>query len=202
MRSKLGGPRILESRFAVRHTGPVRQEPTPTTAAARGDIQIRLPDAGASSRPVRSTRMQWTLDKLRALSLKQREVLFDNARAQGGPDAEQVIGLLVEHDLLVREGGGLARDHPVIQQMEEIIRSPEGRRAAREAADSGLPSMAGVDPLLAAGLGSSYGEHDTTSWAGTLTAEVMAEAGYVQTRKAAMPQGCVAKTAAFFEKRA
>jgi hypothetical protein len=32
-------------------------------------------------------------------------------------------------------------------------------------------------------------------------AEVMAEAGYVQTRKKPMPKGCVAKTAAFFKKR-
>ena len=32
-------------------------------------------------------------------------------------------------------------------------------------------------------------------------AEIMAEAGYVQTRKAALPPSCVAKTAAFFERR-
>jgi hypothetical protein len=145
--------------------------------------------------------VHWTLDRLRGLSLKEREILFDNARTRGGPEAEAIIQLLVENDLLVREAGGLTRDHPIIQEMEEIIRSPEGRAAASGAADAGLPAMAGVDPMLAAALGSSYGEHDTTSWAGTLTAEIMADAGYVQTRKAALPQGCVAKTAAFFEKR-
>lgn len=61
--------------------------------------------------------------------------------------------------------------------------------------------MAGVDPMLSAALGSQYGGHDTTSWAGTLVAEVMAEAGYIQTRKKPMPEGSVAKTAAFFERK-
>lgn len=31
-------------------------------------------------------------------------------------------------------------------------------------------------------------------------ADVIVEAGYVQTRKKPMPRGCIAKTAAFFEK--
>jgi hypothetical protein len=149
----------------------------------------------------REVAMHWTLERLRNLSLKQREALFDNARARNDAEAKSVIELLVEHDLLVREGGGLSRDHPTIQDMEQVVRSPEGRRAAKEAADAGLPAMAGIDPLLSAALGSTYGEHDTTSWAGTLTAEIMAEAGYIQTRKAAMPSSCVAKTAAFFERR-
>jgi hypothetical protein len=145
--------------------------------------------------------VQWTLDRLRALTLKQREALFANARGRVDHEAENVIRLLVDHDLLVRSGGGLSRDHPTIQQMEEIIRSAQGRQAAQKAAEAGLPAMAGIDPLLSAALGASYGEHDTTSWAGTLTAEIMDECGYVQTRKAPLPEGCVAKTAAFFEKR-
>lgn len=145
--------------------------------------------------------MQWTLDRLRALTLLERETLFENARVRGDREAERIIELLVDHDLLLRTGGGLRRDHPTIQQIEEIIRSPRGRGAAKEAADAGLPAMAGIDPLLSAALGSAYGKHDTTSWAGTLTAEIMAEAGYVQTRKAPMPPDCVAKMAAFFEPR-
>jgi hypothetical protein len=145
--------------------------------------------------------MNWTVEKLSELSLKQRETLFDNARAKDTPKAREIIDLLVEHDLLVREGGGLSRDHPTIRHMEEIIRSDEGRTAAKGAADTGFPAMAGIDPLLSAALGADYGQHDTTSWAGTLTAEIMAEAGYVQTRKKPLPLSCVAKTAAFFEPR-
>ena len=145
--------------------------------------------------------MRWTLEKLKSLTLKQREALFDNARSKDTPEAREVVGLLVDNDLLVREGGGLPRDHPTIQLMEDVIRSDAGRAAAKGAAEQGLPAMAGIDPRLQAALGGAYGQHDTTSWAGTLTAEIMAEAGYVQTRKAPLPPGCVAKTAAYFESR-
>lgn len=145
--------------------------------------------------------MHWTVEKLRALSLKQRDNLFDNARAQDTDEARAIIDMLVENDLLARAGGGLTREHPIIQRMEEVIRSSIARHAAINASDNGLPALAGIDAMLAEALGANYGEHDTTSWAGTLTAEVMEEAGYVQTRKKAMPLDCVAKTAAFFQKR-
>lgn len=145
--------------------------------------------------------MEWTKERIEALSSERREALFDNARAKGTPEAQRIIDLMVEHDLLVRSGGGLPREHPIIQEIEEIIRSDEGRKGGKQASDEGLPAMAGVDHMLAAALGSKYGTHDTTSWAGTFMADVMADAGYVQTKKKPMPQGCVAKTAAFFEKR-
>ncbi len=145
--------------------------------------------------------MGWTKEQIEALSPEKRETLFDNARAKGTPEAQQIIDIMIEHDLLVRSGGGLPRDHPTIQTIEEVIRSDEGRAAGKEASDQGLPAMAGVDHMLTAELGARYGDHDTTSWAGTLMAEVMNEAGYVQTKKKPMPEGSVAKTAAFFEPR-
>lgn len=145
--------------------------------------------------------MGWTKEKIEALSPEKREALFDNARAKGTPEAQQIIDLMVKHDLLIRSGGGLPREHPTIQEIEEIIRSDDGRAAGEQASDDGLPAMAGVDHMLSVALGSRYGNHDTTSWAGTFMADVMADAGYVQTRKKPMPEGCVAKTAAFFEKR-
>lgn len=164
-----------------------------------GCCRLVLPLMGGrdyEDRPV-----EWTKDKIEALSPERRETLFNNARAKNTPEALRIIDLMVEHDLLVRAGGGLPREHPTIQEIEEIIRSNEGRQAAKRASDEGLPAMAGVDHMLVAALGSKYGSNDTTSWAGTLMAEIMAEAGYVQTRKKPMPEGCVAKTAAFFEKR-
>jgi hypothetical protein len=145
--------------------------------------------------------VEWTKEKIEALSPEKREALFDNARVKDTAEAQRIIDLMVEHDLLVRAGGGLPREHPTIQEIETIIKSDEGRQAGKEASDDGLPAMAGVDHMLSAALGSKYGGHDTTSWAGTFMAEVMADAGYVQTRKKPMPVGCVAKTAAFFEKR-
>jgi hypothetical protein len=145
--------------------------------------------------------MEWTKEKIEALSPEKRESLFDNARTKGTPEAQKIIDLMVEHDLLVRIGGGLPRDHPTIQAIEEIIRSNEGRSAGRDASDQGQPALAGVDHILGAELGLKYGNHDTASWAGTLMAEVMAEAGYVKKTTKAMPDGCVVKTAAVFEKR-
>ena len=145
--------------------------------------------------------MVWTLERLSGLSIKDRETLYKNARRQDGPEARQIVDLLVQNELLVREGGGLPRNHPIIEHIEEVIRSPEGRAAAKRAADEGQAAMAGIDPLLVAALGTDYGQHDTTSWAGTLVAEIMAEAGYVQTGKKALPPTCVAKTAAYFVRR-
>jgi len=145
--------------------------------------------------------MEWTKEKIEGLSPQKREALFDNARSRDTAEAQRIVAIIVDHDLLVRPGGGLPREHPVIQEIEEIIRSSEGRRAGQVASDHGLPAMAGVDPMLAAALGPKYGIHDTTSWAGTFMADVMADAGYIQTKKKPMPAGCVAKTAAFFEKR-
>ena len=145
--------------------------------------------------------MEWTKEKIEALPPAKRVVLFDNARVKNTQEAQQIIDIMVEHDLLVRAGGGLPRNHPTIQTMEEIIRSDKGRERGKQASDQGLPALAGVDEMLADALGSPYGNYDTTSWAGTMMAEVMEEAGYVQTRKKPMPTGCVAKRAAFFEKR-
>lgn len=145
--------------------------------------------------------MAWTKEKIEDLPPEKREALFNNARAKGTEEAQMIIDLMVEHDLLITSGGGLPREHPTIQEMEEIIRSDIGRKAGKEASDQGLPAVAGVDHMLKEALGDRYGKHGTTTWAGFLMAEVMNEAGYVETRKKPMPEGSVAKTAAFFEPR-
>jgi hypothetical protein len=142
-----------------------------------------------------------TLEQLQAMSVEQRDRIYTRAIALGTPEAKAVIKLILDNDLLMREGGGLPHHHPIILEIEEIIHSPAGRAAAKAAADEGKPAMAGVDTLLQRTLGSHYGRYDTTSWAGTFAAEVMADHGYVQTGKRSMPEGSVAKTAAFFEKR-
>lgn len=145
--------------------------------------------------------MEWTKEKIEALPAAKREALFNNARAKNTAETQKIIDLMVEHDLLVRDGGGLPREHPTIQKMEEIIRSEEGRAGGKQASDDGQPALAGVDHMLSAALASLYGSHDTTSWAGTLMAEVMADAGYVQTKRKSMPEGCVARTAQCFARR-
>lgn len=136
-----------------------------------------------------------------AMSPAQRRALYDNAKRIGTPEGVALVDLMLENSLLVTASGGLPRDHPIIQEIEEVCRSPEARAAAKSASDAGLPALAGVDPLLRAALGADYGSFDTTSWAGGFVAEEMESQGYRQTGKRSMPAGCVAKTAAFFVHR-
>ncbi|TXC74070.1 hypothetical protein FSZ31_04950 [Sphingorhabdus soli] len=145
--------------------------------------------------------MEWTKEKIEALPAKGRDALFKNARALNTAEAKRIVDLMIENDFLVSEGGGLPRDHPTIQTIEEIIRSDEGRAGGITATSDGLPAMAGVDKLLSDALGFDYGSYDTTSWAGTLMVEVMEEAGYVKVTSKKMPPESVMKTAAFFKKR-
>jgi len=142
-----------------------------------------------------------TIETLKAMPMAGRYALYENALKLGTPEAKTMIDLLSRHKLLGGIGGGLPRHHPVIRDMEDLIRSPEARTAAIGAADDGLPALAGTDLMIQARLGEDYGDKDTTSWAGTLQAEVMYEAGYRQVGKRPMPAGCVAKRAAFFVKK-
>jgi hypothetical protein len=97
--------------------------------------------------------------------------------------------------------GGFPRDHPVIRRIEEIVNSPEGKAAAKQAADNGRPALAGVEPMLREALGDAYGSPDTTkNWAGWFVADVMRKLGYKQAGKRPLPPGSVAKAGAFFRK--
>jgi len=139
-------------------------------------------------------------DDIRAMTPAQRRTLYENAHKSKLPEARSLIDLILSAGLTT-DAGGLTRDHPVIQRLEDVCRSDEARAAAKKATDEGMPAMAGVDPLLVRELGADYGSFDTTSWAGGFVAEEMESQGYRQTRKKPMPVGCVAKTAAFFERR-
>lgn len=144
--------------------------------------------------------MEWTKEKIEALSPQRRNALFDNAQASSTEDARRIIAIMIEYDLLVRARDGLPRKHPTIQTIEKIVKSEEGREAGKAASEQGLPAIAGVDQMLVEALGKKYGTYDTTSWAGTFMNDVMLEAGYTQIKKKHMPQGYVARYAAFFEK--
>jgi hypothetical protein len=142
-----------------------------------------------------------TLEKIVAMTPQARRNLYNNALKLGTAEAKLVVKLIADNRLLASNAGGLPHEDPIILEMEEIIQSTAGRAAAKAASDDGLPAMAGVDPLLQDALGEDYGTFDTTNWAGSLVAIEMESMGYVQTKKKKMPDGCVAKTAAFFEKR-
>lgn len=143
-----------------------------------------------------------TLEMIVAMTTEERRTLHRNASKLETEDARVVVKLITENRLLATVSGGLPHEDPVVLAIESVIASDEGRAAAKEATDSGLPAMAGVDPLLRKHVGEEYGTFDTTSWAGTFVAGEMESMGYKQTRKKALPPGSVAKTAAFFERRA
>lgn len=142
-----------------------------------------------------------TLEKIIAMTPEERRTLHRNASKLGTEDARLVVKLVTENRLLATASGGLAHEDPVVLAIESVITSEEGRAAAKEATDAGLPAMAGVDPLLRKHVGEDYGTFDTTSWAGTFVAAEMESMGYRQTSKKPLPPGSVAKTAAFFERR-
>jgi hypothetical protein len=68
---------------------------------------------------------------------------------------------------------------------------PRGRRPS-----TGLPALAGVEPLIVEGLGKRYHSHDQgTANAGYLVALLMRHLGYVEAGHGNMSDGSIAKTA-------
>jgi hypothetical protein len=151
----------------------------------------------AGTTPRDSKTREWTEERLRALSTADLQRLYTNARAKDSPEADEIIERIFQYKLLDSVGGGLPRHHPTIQAIESICRSPEGVRAAINAAKGGHAPIAGVDPVLRLNV-REYGYHDTTSWAGTFVAEEMEAAGWLREGRKSLPENCVAKTAAFF----
>lgn len=78
----------------------------------------------------------------------------------------------------------------------------EGKKAACEATEAGLPALAGIEPLIVADLGDRYHPHnDGTKSAGGIVGELMRFLGCELAGHADMPSGSVAKTAALWESR-
>jgi len=138
-----------------------------------------------------------TLEMLQKMTTKQRMVIYEHARNDEGPDADHVVRLLLENGLLDSAGGGLPREHRVIQDIEAVCRSKDGVRAALSAASRGEAPMAGVDPLIQTSV-REYGHFDTTTWAGTFVAEEVEALGWRRKGQKKLPSNCIAKTAAFF----
>jgi hypothetical protein len=91
---------------------------------------------------------------------------------------------------------GLRKTDPTYIEMEEIIRSDEGRKAAIDAAKKGMPALSGIDPLLREKLGDRYQVIDQgTRCAGDLVRILMHELGYKRHPRARLPDGCLARSA-------
>ena len=140
----------------------------------------------------------WTKERLEALTHKQLYTVYENAIASNDPHAAEVLNIIEQHRMMERLGGGYRRGHKLIFEMEKICRSEMGVEAAQRAAQAGEAPLAGVDPILASHLGPEYGQRDSTTWAGSFVAEEMEAAGWKRHGRKSLPDGSVAKTAAFF----
>ena len=143
-----------------------------------------------------------TVEKLESMTAKEREQLWINARATSSPEADYLVTVIESLGLPYSEDGGMRFDSPIAQKMNDIITSPDGKRKCLQASEDGLPALAGVDGELNSTLGVDYrGGNRTTQMAGYLVGTLMISLGYKIAGKRKMPEGSVAKTAAFWVKR-
>lgn len=137
----------------------------------------------------------YTTEKLKAMTANDRLSLRNNALNKGTPEALAIVKQIDELKLPLGSGG-VTEDHPLYQEMYEIINSPEARDAAVKAVEAGLPALAGVDPLLQKRMGKRYNnEQQMTVNAGYMTGTVMYSLGYHKDKEGvSLPKGCVAKS--------
>jgi hypothetical protein len=136
--------------------------------------------------------------QLRAMTPEQRMLVRSRAVKIGGEIGNATVALIDSLHLPL-SSGGMTLDHPLYREMQEIIWSVEGKALAIEAAANGFPAMAGVDPLLQKMMPERYGrEYQGTMNAGHIVADLMRFLGYEKVGDAALPSGCVAKTAALW----
>jgi hypothetical protein len=134
--------------------------------------------------------------QLRAMTPEQRMTVRTRAVRLGGEIGSATVALIDSLNLPL-SSVGMSQDHPLYREMQEIIWSAEGKSAARQAVEDGLPAMAGIDPLLQKLMGDRYGrEYQGTMNAGSIVGELMQFLGFKKDGVADLPSGCVAKTAA------
>jgi hypothetical protein len=143
----------------------------------------------------------WSLEALRELPPEKLQTLYRNARAREDADAKKLVELIDENDLYREADGGLPFDHPIMLEIEEICRDPEAVREAVNAAENGLPALAGMEYRIVEALGPNYGTHYTTHHAGRCIADEMLSKGWQKVGQKPMPEGTVARSATVFVKR-
>jgi hypothetical protein len=147
--------------------------------------------------------MVWTKQKLAALSPRDRENLWKNARRRTTPAATALVKMIEDSGLPYSEAKCPTLDDPLAIAIYDVVFSREGRAAAVNAVEGGLPPLAGIDPLLSEKLGVDYGAHNmTTATAGGFIAQLMRSLGYKEVGKnAPLPAGSVAKTGQVWSKK-
>lgn len=144
---------------------------------------------------------EWTIDDLRGKSAREIQNLYRNARDRDDDAAKKIQSMIVDNGLLVEENGGLPFDHPDMIEIEEICAEPAAIAEAVQAAEAGLPPLAGMEYRIVAAMGGRYGGHYTTNHAGRRIADAMLDRGWTQAGQKPMPPGSVAKSATVFARK-
>ncbi|WP_024587576.1 hypothetical protein [Aliihoeflea sp. 2WW] len=143
-----------------------------------------------------------TVDSLRRRTLEERAAIYDNCLRQGGPAADEVIGMLQTTGLPYTKQQEIYDGHPIYRAIELVIGKTENIELMLDSAAKGRPPVEAVDPLIAAELKSDYGAHNGgTVTAGYLVGQVMYSRGYEKQGQTKLKTGCVAKTGTLFRKR-
>ena len=147
--------------------------------------------------------MNWTKERLEALSPHDRAQLYANALNVGTPEGNALAELISEAGLPYSEEGSVSANDPLVLAMEAIIDTPEGKAACVKATEDGWPAIAGIDPMLVKTLKGDYSKKNmTTNWAGKIVADLMRRSGYrVVGKKKSTPNGCIAQSGELWEKK-
>jgi len=146
---------------------------------------------------------QWTPERIKALSPRERARLYENAKNTETPEGDHLIEQMIRLGLPFDEGACASLDDPNVVKMREIVFSDEGRAAAIKATEEGLAAITFIDPMISAAMGDYYGKHNmTTHTVGGFVGELMRELGYHDSgRRAKLPEDCVAKTASIWDRK-
>jgi hypothetical protein len=143
----------------------------------------------------------YTIEKLKAMTLKERDTIYRNCLRKPGPKADEILALLEATGEKYVKETPVAHGDPIYRTIELIISKPEHSDLMLDATAKGRPALEPIDPLIAEALGNDYGGHnETTILAGYLVGQRMYALGY-EKRPAKSLVGCVAKTAATFRRR-
>lgn len=146
--------------------------------------------------------MDWTFEKLKALSLHERSTLYANAsRLAHTPKGAALKASIEETGLPFSEDACLTMDDPISLKMIDVIYSDDGKAAAIKGVQEKQPAMLYIDPMLQDALNSDYGAHNMgTATAGGIVGKLMMSMGYKKTGSKPLPSHCIAKTAATWKK--
>ncbi|HEY9080475.1 hypothetical protein [Magnetovibrio sp.] len=145
----------------------------------------------------------WTPERLKALTPRERARLYENAEKAGSPAAGALMQMILDLGLALDDGTCVGMDDPLVVEMHRIVFSDEAHAAAAKAVAQGIAPMAVIDPMIAGKLRDRYGKHNmTTHTAGGFVADLMREMGYHDTgRRVTLPDGCVARSAKLWDRK-